>query len=333
MLLTISVMLASVVFSQQEGFSTTHHRLAPPLIAAPTTARGKTPNWLADGKVVAEPKQLLQALRETQQDSWQRFRSVKGRAWVGSVAYGNGATSIIWLKEFSFSKEPRQKKELKFGSNKLMEERLAGRAFDPAGLDPDEKDALYCIDATIETPVMSATARFLKYMRPGNFELVSVAQPNSKRISPFILDGSPFGFPMTPTEFHDTYLPSKIRQGGKLTVTKDRELVELRLSDPQSPKYPSVYLFDLAKHGSAIATYVRGVKREIVLREIDDVWLPDSINEVGLARYVEMRFFDWKVNPPLAANEFSLKSLPVSAETPIKDNRRNIQILFRDWQD
>jgi len=330
MLYILPLLLVSVDVSQPSGVSTTDHRLAPPLLVSPRKPPRTVPEWLTKGEVVSNPEELLRTLRDTQQKSWEQLGTLKGRAWQGSVAYGGASKSVTWLMEFSFSKDPRQNKELRFGSNELMEKRLAGGEFDPLGLDPDQKNALYCINATICRPDMRASAVFLKYMRPDTYEMVTIVDPDSKTKSSFGLDGFQFGFKMSPAEFFDTYLPTKVEEGGKLVVRTENELLELRVV---ASKHPSVYLFDLSKNGIAIATYVRGVKRETEYRNVDDFWLPESYKQEGLGRYTEMRFFEWAVNKPLDADEFSLRSLPVSAGTPVKDVRKNTTVSFSDWED
>lgn len=338
MLYVVSVLLAcvaSVASVESKDLSPSEERLSPPMIKKPASTKVEVPKLLDDTYVVEEPSKLLKALRDTQQKAWEKLKTVKVRAWY-RFHNNKGPKPVTWLLEYSHSKNPSQFKELKFNSNKMMLEAKAGRKFDPVGVDADDSDAWYCLNASIATPEMVTTAMFTKHMRPDNRELLTIF-PRDKKRSPGIVEKKTrqFGFAMPPKEFYDVELPRVMNAGGEMVVRRDGSLVELDFTDATDRRTPrKFYRFDLSKDGSAVVVYDRSRRSEIEFEKVGNVWVPATLKEQNMNRYVEMNFFDWIINAE-SDGEFSLKSLPMADRTVVNDKRVKppARTFFLDWEE
>ena len=333
MIYVISVMLACAV--SVESKNTSSAELSPPMVEKPAVTKVELPRLLGDAHIVKEPGELLKTLRDTQQQAWEGMKTVKVRAWY-RFHNNKGPKPVTWLLDYAHTKNPAQFKELKFNSNKMMQEAVAGRKYDPVGVDANDKDAWYCLNASIATPDMLVKAMFTKHMRPDSKELLTIFPADKKR-STGILEQTTrrFGFAMSPKEFYDTELPRILKAGGALVVRRNDNLVELDFTDPEDRRTPrKIYRFDLSKQGSAVVIYDRSRRAEIELHKVEDHWLPLALQEQNMNRYIEMDFFDWILNADLDG-EHSLKTLPMAEGTVVNDKRVTppARAYFRDWEE
>lgn len=336
MLYFIPVLLVCAVSADSKITDSLERRLSPPMVKKPDSTKVELFKLLADTHVVEDPVELLRTLRDTQQEAWDQVDTIKVRAWY-CFHNNRGPKPVTWLVDYVRATKPSRYKVLKFNSDEMMREAQAGRNFQPVGLDPDDNDAWYCLNATIATPEMKVSAMFTKYMRPDNRQMLTIAPADAKKKSSLVdWESRQFGFAGSPKVFYGKLLPNAIQGGGELVVRRKGDLVELDLTNPQDRRAPrTVYRFDLSKNASAIATFTRSLRRETEFTEVEGVWVPLFVREQNINRYSETIFFDWAVNTELEPNEFSPKSLPMAENTVVNDKRVKppVRTLFSDWED
>lgn len=333
-LITVLLTCALTTVDSENASAPEGHR-SPPMLEKPQTTKVELPDLLDDKHIVEDPAELLKTLLETQQKAWDELETVKVRAWYRFHAH-RGSKPVTWLIDYASSNKSEYSKELSFASNKMMVEAKAGRQYDPVGVDAADKDAWYCRVAEIVSPDAIVKAMFTKHMRPDSIEMVTIFPADKVTRRGAEEKIRPFGFAMPPQQFFDVELPRMLKAGGTLVVRRDDTLVELDIINPKDRRAPrKIYRFDLSKSGNAVVTYNRSHRRETKFQKIENVWVPVSLSEQNMNRYVEMNFFDWSINADMDLGDFSVKSLPISDHTVVKDKRvtPTAQTFFRDWSE
>lgn len=334
MQLFVSILIVlCFVPNQEEQSSDPSDRLSPPRMGRRTFKPHEVPKFLDDRFAVSDPEKVLAELEKVQQKAWSDLKTIKGRAWMSFLFENGESRGTMVLLETSLARNPRSQKQLVYYLKDAFEKRKDGKVPFGGGVDPDAKDQMICLNATIRTPEMMARGHFLSHLRDDSLEILEVYPADSNQRHFLDFENLIFRYPGSPKEFFEKTLPEKKKRNYEVKVKANAELVELALWHPNVPNRPTnIWLFDLSKRGSAVFTFTLSETHETEFEKVGESWLPKRVVLTSKPKHSDTKFFDWVLNQEFDENEFAIGSMPALDTTRVHDKRTGKKARFKTFK-